>query len=284
MADYLLIKDLPFCKAGTRYIKNDGLISNMDRCSYFPDKIGMKHERFAIHQDWVENNTEWFVSMSEIINKAKSISGYRSDIPQHTDNKDWEILSYLSSNYTPIFLKDFPNPDRTLPIHSVKRLSDGEVFTIGDIVFSKVQTEDDYFQIHKFQVVNEIVIYANSCPFDNLVKLPKQKQILFRTENGRPIHKGDSFWWVDTDIYTFGWSIADEITNKMYFHNHKTFNSESDAKEYIIMNKPCLSVKEVIDFSKLNGIGFRHDNGECVHHEMSIDIIKLKEKVKSKLP
>lgn len=60
MKCYVLKKDLPFVKAGTVYFKNEKFNANIDNASYLPDCIGMKHERFAIHQDYVENNEEWF--------------------------------------------------------------------------------------------------------------------------------------------------------------------------------------------------------------------------------
>lgn len=57
MDTYILQKDLPYIKAGTQYIRAEYL---NDKCSYVPNKTGMKHERFAIHADYIENNPEWF--------------------------------------------------------------------------------------------------------------------------------------------------------------------------------------------------------------------------------
>jgi len=57
---YILQKDLPYTKAGTEYFKNTDFDNRVDRNSYFPNKVGSRCERFAIHADYVENNPEWF--------------------------------------------------------------------------------------------------------------------------------------------------------------------------------------------------------------------------------
>lgn len=59
--EYVLQKDLPFLKAGTVYSKSAyGYLGTVDSASYLPNVTGMRHERFAIHRDWVEANPEWF--------------------------------------------------------------------------------------------------------------------------------------------------------------------------------------------------------------------------------
>ena len=58
---YILQKDLPSIKAGTRYIKNLFCQNNVTRNDYLPDCLGMGHERNALHCTYVENNPEWFI-------------------------------------------------------------------------------------------------------------------------------------------------------------------------------------------------------------------------------
>lgn len=60
MDKYILQKELPYLKAGTVYFKNESFSISIDKTSYLPEVVGMRHERFAIHSDWVENNPEWF--------------------------------------------------------------------------------------------------------------------------------------------------------------------------------------------------------------------------------
>jgi hypothetical protein len=85
---YILQKDMPFVKAGTEYIKASMHIVN-DNTSYVPNKMGMKHERFAIHSDWVEDNLEWFLEKTEVRNTVTHI------IPIHESN---ELRVYISSS------------------------------------------------------------------------------------------------------------------------------------------------------------------------------------------
>lgn len=67
MADrYEIQFDLPFIKRGTVYFKDTTGEYNLgDRTSYIPDVVGMKHSRFAIHSDYVENNPAWFQKIEE---------------------------------------------------------------------------------------------------------------------------------------------------------------------------------------------------------------------------
>lgn len=60
MKKYRLLKDLPGVKAGTIYSKNANININVDNVSYLPEKVGCKHERFAIHQDYVESLEDGF--------------------------------------------------------------------------------------------------------------------------------------------------------------------------------------------------------------------------------
>lgn len=65
MARYILQKELPYVKAGTIYFLNEGEYV-VDKNSYLPDISGRRHERFAIHRDYVEGNLEWFQKEPEL--------------------------------------------------------------------------------------------------------------------------------------------------------------------------------------------------------------------------
>jgi hypothetical protein len=59
MRRYTLLKPMPHVKVGTIYIKAPKDVAK-DNCSYYPDVVGCKNERWMIHADFVENNPEWF--------------------------------------------------------------------------------------------------------------------------------------------------------------------------------------------------------------------------------
>lgn len=74
MDTYILQKDLPYFKSGIRYLKNE-TDARVDRNSYFPDVVGSKNERFAIHADYVENNPDWFKLENNSLIEQKTING-----------------------------------------------------------------------------------------------------------------------------------------------------------------------------------------------------------------
>jgi hypothetical protein len=98
-----------------------------------------------------------------------------------------------------------------------------------------------------------------------------KKSVLFTTRDGKEIFEGDNCWWVV--IHFDGhWTIN---TNKMNanssFNHDRLFSSQAAAEEYILMNRPLFSVKEIND-----NLG-----GYFLSHFQLTDI--LKELAKSKL-
>lgn len=138
-------------------------------------------------------------------------------------------------------------------IFSIKRLRDGEIFQIGDkIKGDKVST------IKSFEISNlsksKIIVhaeseitkdYTNCClSYINHVKP------IFTTEDGINIREGDDVWI--TWNYKFGEPIYPEIFklnwklfNKQAYDN-KYFSTKETAENYIILNKPCLSINEIL--------------------------------------
>lgn len=158
---YILLRDLPYIKAGTEYVSADGFNGVFDKCSYVPNKMGMMHERFAIHIDWIKDNPEWFKEKQE-------------DKP-----KEWEILKCWDGRFiggVHNFIGD-NNKDKSTPclkldhpcdIYSVKRLSDGLIF--------QVQEETNYGIIEKFYIDNLGTMIAhfvggNGAGFHSLKKI-----------------------------------------------------------------------------------------------------------------
>lgn len=130
-------------------------------------------------------------------------------------------------------------------IHSVKRLSDGEVFTIGDEItvdgeeksyeIIKLLKFKDCIQVNAKRVGGEIFYRLSS-----ISKLPK-KTPLFTTEDGVEIFdKKTSYYLVSNDFkvcFSSWFSQAD-----LPF---KTFSTKEKAEEYILLNKPCLCLNDL---------------------------------------
>ena len=99
--------------------------------------------------------------------------------------KDYEILSVITNNNK--FIEKVYNQDATIEpywkIHSVKRLSDGEIFTIGD--------NTKYGCIDKFYIKNNYLLATTVLESNGryLKDLEKLKQKLFTTEQRSEIEE-----------------------------------------------------------------------------------------------
>lgn len=154
--------------------------------------------------------------------------------------RDWEIIEERKICYDGYWTGK-------TKIFSVRRLSDNEVFSVGDEVEDKIVKGKKNI-INFFVDGNNMLVgfMGHGRNIKDLSKLP-QRTKLFTTEDGEPVFEGEKYWWVDTDIWTLGWSIAaSPITNKDYFNFTKIFPNEEKAKEYVTLNKPLLSVADIL--------------------------------------
>jgi len=140
---------------------------------------------------------------------------------------------------------------RKYTIHSVERISDGEIFHIGDKI--KVTTLGEIKIIDRIKLCEEdgssfkkgIWVYFSTggCHFDNITKYSP----LFTTEDGVDVFEGDTYWCVNNASHL--WSLFEQ-TSKERTKLNKTvlsFSTKEKAKEYILMNKPCLSLQDILD-------------------------------------
>ena len=89
-------------------------------------------------------------------------------------------------------------------------------------------------------------------------KVECYKEFLFLTEDGKEIFEGDGYWYVNIPPYEDGvlWEAifvnkavkGEDIPTK----DSKDFATKQAAENYIKMNKPCLSLKEVLDNYSIN--------------------------------
>lgn len=206
--------------------------------------------------------------------------------------KDYEILSLKCKSHDRLYIlhsnglyafeneKGYSKLDISLNsgwfINSIKRLSDGEIFTIGDIVNTKV--DDKYKQsILEINVKDNTVIFKTKLGFVILYIAKKTKQPLFTTEDGVDIFNGVRFWNVNIFYNLDEFQVTnDKYPLKFIKDGSKQFSTKEKAEEYILMNKPCLSINDVI-------------NTSCTKAEfhylrtISVSKNKLKKLVKEKL-
>lgn len=179
----------------------------------------------------------------------------RKDIPK--PKKDWEILEFRK--------KDGSKPKRfelygnNAIIHSVKRLSDGEVFTVGDQVH--VHNSETLWTIRGFEIVgrfNEMMCITISGSRFSIKSITEtftsKKQKLFTTEDGVDIYIDQKVWVVGTKYF----DMDDLKMTRTDYKNavdhwgkwgvdYKYFSSKEKAEEYILINRPCLSVNDLLE-------------------------------------
>lgn len=234
-----------------------------------------------------------------------------SEFWEEVIEKDYEIISYVA--------KDNPNNITTKRrgahlheeywnIHSIKRLSDGEVFTVGDrikvyehgsiktiteiaIKSSKalikegiwlrygsgsshlthaIKVKNPIFLTHddkdifegdacyvmdkilnyyKAIVTSSSIFYKDTFKYflteeaaqDYIVK----NKVLFTTEDGVGIKRGDTYYFVDTD---FSISLSNTSTGCGQYSERKYFSTYETAQYYVVVNAKVLSIEEFWEF------------------------------------
>ena len=179
-----------------------------------------------LENDWIENYPEFWEEVVE---------------------KDYEILSLVASERNPqhkkgskfLHNKDygFKNmyPTEFWDIYSVKRISDNKIFTIGD------SYEDLIIEKMFMSVAGDILTTYK----------PKIKEPIFQTEDGVDIFDGDKYFICTASLSN---CINNEGIVSKFFKpnpNYKYFSTKEKAEEYILMNKPLLSLSDVWDNLKV---------------------------------
>jgi hypothetical protein len=186
--------------------------------------------------------------------------------------KDYEILRTILNIFSSFTCENKDKLSDSEIITSVKRLSDGEIFSIGD--------NTNYGIINNIMMpinVNDVGILIDFKNFEgiyqSLNKIQKiKKQPLFITEDGIDIYEGDEIFIVNK-FFNIGFSKGVKYNNHK---DNKFFSSLESAQNYILENKPCLSLNEFIELSKLCKC-------EIFFWNDFEDMKKVKEHIKNKL-
>lgn len=165
---------------------------------------------------------------------------------QHFDyaQENYKILRVVNSknNFVEILesqsysledkLKKFPY----LKITSIKRLSDGEIFTIDD--------KTNYGTISSIRPEGKGLVFNNNYTF-GLSELKKIKKPLFITEDGVKIFEGDKHYPVELKWHKLHLNAVGKMYASSCRTKFKIFSTKEAAERYIFFNKPCLSIKDV---------------------------------------
>jgi hypothetical protein len=247
-------------------------------------KLGtIEFNDYKISEPYVRHSAEW-----------KGIYFYdkHSEFWEKVEELDYEILIFRNSNslnlvelhsnnlycckasgtYKGIGVqtKEQCINNEFLYIFSVKRLSDGEVFTLGDSVVENIT------QINERWNISEITVKFSRCFVNavNIRNVEKLKTPLFTTEDDVEIFEGDLYSCVFSDF-----TITDHIANphrKVWSEFPiKTFSKKEKAEEYVLLNKRMLLLQDLLSVWE--------DSDEIEIYKTSLMFKKFKELAKSKL-
>ncbi len=257
MKKYKLIKELPFENS---------------------PKIGYISKSHILREDSVHYyNGNWF---------------YPDKYPefwQEVVEKDYEILEIKGKyGYISSYIEKLDHNLKDQTIFKVKRLSDGEIFTVGDKTSGGTIKEFGLFTINSNKTKFISIVYAhdlknsNYPDFENVQHL---KQPLFITEDGIEIYEGDSPWFILSNTHCEGFKLPvnqfNNITKQCNRDGfYKYFSTKEKAEEYIIMNKPCLSLNDVAKVYVSAGFEITKSNKNMKYVKQQL---QLRELIKTKL-
>ena len=206
---------------------------------------------YNIHSSLLENSCDW----EEIVVKDYEVLKVK--------HKYHGILSIIGEKF-------IQSENET--IYSVKRLSDNEVFTIGDKITFKGLFGNN--SEHKYDTIKGFKFKQNGslgASYHNglvgLEKVEKYKEPIFTTYDGVELFGGETIYGV-----TRNFNIAcTSILTKEDAQTWKIFAKKTKAEEYIKQNEPKYSLKDVED--AMSGNFFKHYPGIVVK-EVVLDILE----------
>ena len=191
--------------------------------------------------------------------------------PSELPTKEWEIVSYIGKSTGYIYkLRDgkwstigsgtmsyvsFLNDDDSIArsgceIHSVRRLSDNVVFSVGDKVEYNTSTARGKATIKEFKIDKDrIWAMGNNVPIAPLPYLSKPKP----SPEAPPIVKDKEVIWFVNQY----WELHSKIKDTHHpADNDKniTVKDKEAGEQYILENKPCLSLNDVKLISEIHGV------------------------------
>jgi hypothetical protein len=170
-------------------------------------------------------------------------------------------------------------------IHSVKRLSDNEIFTVGNTIYS-----DDFkpTKLEKITIRDNGSIAMWGKYHSNMlveIGLPSCviKQPLFITKDKIEIFEGDSYFtcFPLSNVINGPYIAHNDGDNwTVPYVNFSSFKAAQDYnKEYDLMNKRCLSINDILSISTENILIGTHET----KNTMLYYLCQLKKLAKSKL-
>lgn len=193
--------------------------------------------------------------------------------------KEWEIVAYtaeyfgcsgvvftkdpsrsydyfipaINSKYKSWHISDFKDNEGT-KIHSVRRLSDNEVFAVGDEVgwgaFFGFRTKILAFSIVEGRLKLHYPLFEDR-PVDfinatNLHKINPARTPLFTTTDGKPMFAGETVYVVPPNKENVQFVFNPDKAFMNMYRTYKWFSTQAAAEQWIADNKPLYSLNDIL--------------------------------------
>lgn len=178
------------------------------------------------------------------------------------DKRDWEITAIYDDLQT-VEGENIVYIPHGAKIKSVKRLSDNVVFSVGDKVLDKDSITNNECEIRSFEIVGEginILCHFTTSSYleDRFLYQIKhhspqpilKQEPLFTTEDGVGIPQGytGDLWRVFTEPSSYEMWTPHNLGMPQYKNKgEKYFKDLVAAGQYILENKPCLSLNDLLE-------------------------------------
>lgn len=236
MKKYKLIKMYP----GVYINVGDIVFEKFDGC-YFPENGGN-----AIGSDKVENFPEFWEEIKEDKFKILSFDDFMGNI--FTLN-DGGIYTNGNLSYGKEYSLEY------FGIQSVKRISDGQIFKLGDYITcenSHIKTPEEIIKIGKNKFDN-IILFTSSFN-KNGISIHKAKLSIptFKTEDGVEYFEDTDTIWaaMNLDIVNSTYIATVAIDQAKFQNTRKFYSTYVAAVDYVRTNLKCLSLNDVWNMSK----------------------------------
>ena len=167
--------------------------------------------------------------------------------------KDYEILGvlHLKTDTTFTLLEGQAVWGSDVDIIQIRRPSDGEVFNLGDVVTSELICWENA-TIESFTTEGNcaLVKYNTGGQFvTEYLRNIKKRLPVITTKDGITLYEGDTWYGLHEfskeGIIT---RTTRESDPKGRYENLTLFSTMEAAEDYVLMNKPCLSIQDVLNF------------------------------------
>tara|TARA_R110000796_G_scaffold236214_1_gene355478 strand:- start:63694 stop:64797 length:1104 start_codon:yes stop_codon:yes gene_type:complete len=255
MKKYKLLKWYPGCGK----TKEGDVIEEVSKASFlYKSEI----PRYYYSKSQIENSPEYWGLLCDKCNKpikkGENITFIKTDCVcnKKVIEKDYEILSYIdevtktvcnivngkflqSEIIGPYFKVEDAEDELNFNIHSIKRLSDGELFTVDDKICKGIITS---FSIRNKYILDCEVNHNKLVHFP-INKISNIKKPLFTTEDGVDIFEGDEYHNVNSLFNCKLCKAQNKLSSLEWntfniLNNNKTFSTKEAAEEFIDSKKP----------------------------------------------